>query len=144
MLSAALPIGVAVSLALFEVTGLSAGGIVTPAYVALILDDPLALGLLAVASLLTWGAVELLARWLFLFGARRFSLAVLFGVAFSAVIYGIRLQSGAAVAEWAAFGFVIPGLIANQAARQGALPTLLMIAIAAPVVRVLALVIPVG
>ena len=50
MLTVALPIGVTLSLLLVEVTGLSAGGIITPAYVAIILDDPRELARLALLS----------------------------------------------------------------------------------------------
>jgi hypothetical protein len=37
--------------------------------------------------------------------------------------------------EWSAFGYLVPGLIAYHFDRQGILRTLLMIAIAAPLVR---------
>jgi len=142
MLSTTLPIGVAVSLLLVEITGLSAGGIITPAYVALVLDDPLALALLFAASFATWLLVKFLTRTLFLFGSRRFSVSVLIGVALSSAIYGVQSVLGQQGPEWAVFGFVIPGLIAHQFLRQGVLPTLALIAIAAPLVRSIVLLLP--
>jgi len=148
MLTTTLPVGVAVSLLLFELTGLSAGGIISPAYVALVLDDPPALGLLAATTLLTWAFVQVLARTLFLYGSRRFSVTVLVGMTLGAGAHmlqpaigdAIGLGLGPTATDWAIFGIVVPGLIAHQFARQGIVPTLLLIAIAAPIVRVIALV----
>ena len=130
---------VAVSLFLFEVTALSAGGIITPAYVALVLDDAAALGLLGGVTVLTWFAVAALSRGLFLFSSRRFSVTLLIGVTLSAWAHAL-LTHGVGVADGLVlFGFVVPGLIAHQFVRQGVVPTLVMIAIAAPIVRILAL-----
>jgi hypothetical protein len=42
--------------------------------------------------------------------------------------------------EWAGLGFIVPGLLAHQFDRQGVLPTLIMLAIAAPLVRVILIV----
>ena len=39
--------------------------------------------------------------------------------------------------EWVGLGLIVPGLLANQFDRQGVLPTLLMLAIAAPLVRLI-------
>lgn len=139
MLILTLPIGIAVSLLLLELTGLSAGGIVTPAYVALVLDDPRALGLLAAVTALTWASVALLARWLFLFGSRRFSVTVLIGATLSTGAHVLLSGGVGQPDEVVLFGFVVPGLIAHQFARQGIVPSLAMIAIAAPIVRVLSL-----
>ena len=139
MLMLTLPIGVAVSLFLLEATALSAGGIITPAYVALVLDDPEALALLGGVTVLTWFAVAALSRGLFLFGSRRFSVTILIGVTLSTGAHAL-LADGVALADGLVlFGFVVPGLIAHQFVRQGVVPTLVMIAIAAPIVRVLAL-----
>ena len=39
--------------------------------------------------------------------------------------------------EWVGLGYIVPGLLAHQFDRQGVLPTLLMLAIAAPLVRLI-------
>ena len=41
--------------------------------------------------------------------------------------------------EWVGLGYIVPGLLAHQFDRQGVLPTLLMLAIAAPLVRLILL-----
>jgi len=138
VLTLALTIGVAVSLLLTELTGLVAGGIVVPGYVAIILDRPRALAGLAVLAALTWGAMRLLADALMLYGSRRFAVAILIGLAFSTGAHAARLDPELAQLEWAGLGYVVPGLIAHHVERQGWRHTLLAIAIAAPLTRMLA------
>ena len=141
MLTVALPIGVTLSLLLVEATGLSAGGIITPAYVAIILDDPRELARLALLSAATLLVVEVLARFLFLYGTRRFSVTVLVGMTLGSVALLLPYGAPARGPELAAFGFIVPGLIAHQIARQGLWPTLIAIGITAPAVRLLILVV---
>ena len=136
MLTAALTIGIVVSLALTEVVGLSAGGIIVPGYVALLLDRPTVLaGFLAVA-MASYGIVRALGTVLMLYGSRRFAVAVLAGLTLSV---GAQWASPAVplYVEWVGLGLIVPGLLAHQFDRQGVLPTLAMLTIAAPLVRLI-------
>lgn len=138
MLTLTLTIGVAVSLLLTELTGLVAGGIVVPGYVAMILDRPRAIAGLALLAGATWAIVRLLSDKLMLFGSRRFAVTILVGLVLSTGAHAARLDPEIAVLEWAGLGYVVPGLIAHHWERQGPLATFLMIAIAAPLTRLLA------
>src|SRR6185295_13022483 len=83
VLTASLIIGVAVSLLLNELVGLSPGGIIVPGYVALLLDRPAALlGFLLVAAA-SYGIVLALGTRVMLYGSRRFAVAVLAGLTLS-------------------------------------------------------------
>ena len=136
MLTAALTIGIVISLALTEVIGLSAGGIIVPGYVALLLDRPPALlGFLLVATA-TYGLVRTLGTLLMLYGSRRFAVAVLAGLTLSVGAQWASLSVPPYV-EWVGLGLIVPGLLAHQFDRQGVLPTLAMLAIAAPLVRLI-------
>ena len=62
------------------------------------------------------------------------------------LLTGLALSAGAQWAvplfvpvyvEWVGLGYIVPGLLAHQFDRQGVLPTLLMLAIAAPLVRLI-------
>ena len=142
MLTAALTIGIVVSLVLTEVVGLSAGGIIVPGYVALLIDRPTALlGFLLVAAS-SYGMVRALGTVLMLYGNRRFAIAVLTGLTLTV---GAQWASPSVplYVEWVGLGLIVPGLLAHQFDRQGILPTLVMLAIAAPLVRlILILVVP--
>ena len=136
MLTAALIIGVVVSLLLTELVGLSPGGIIVPGYVALLLDRPAALlGFLLVAAT-SYGIVLALSTRLMLYGSRRFAVALLTGLTLSAgAQWAVPLF--VPYVEWVGLGYIVPGLLAHQFDRQGVLPTLLMLAIAAPIVRLI-------
>ncbi len=139
MLTASLMIGVVVSLLLTEIVGLSAGGVVVPGYVALLLDRPVALVGFVVIGLISLGVVRILSRRLMLYGSRRFAIAVLTGMTLSIGAQWASPMFAPANLEWAGLGFIVPGLLANQFDRQGVLPTLGMLAIAAPIVRLILL-----
>ena len=136
MLTAALVIGIVVSLVLTELVGLTAGGIIVPGYVALLLDRPTALLAFLLVAATSYGIVRALGTVLMLYGSRRFALAVLAGLTLS---IGAQWASLAVPlhTEWVGLGLIVPGLLAHQFDRQGILPTLAMLAIAAPLVRLI-------
>jgi len=136
VLTAALTIGIVVSLMLAEVIGLSAGGIIVPGYVALLLDRPTALAGFLLVAAASYGIVRALGMVLMLYGNRRFAVAVLAGLTLSAGAQWASLSAPLYV-EWVGLGLIVPGLLAHQFDRQGVLPTLAMLAIAAPLVRLI-------
>ncbi len=139
MLTLTLIIGVLVSLVFYELTGVVAGAIIAPGYIALLLDDPRALLAIFVAVAATHLVVSLIAAPLFLYGTRRLSVTILVGLVFATGIAAMRGELASELLVWAGLGYIVPGLIAHQWYRQGIVPTLLGIAIAAPVTRMLAM-----
>jgi len=131
-------VGIAVSVLLLELTGLIAGGIIVPAYVSLILASPASMAALLGMALAVLVSLRILGHWLLLYGARRYGVSVLLGALLNA---GAQhwLQPTALPIEWSAFGYLVPGLMAYHCDRQGILKTVLMIAIAAPLVRAIVL-----
>lgn len=141
MLTVTLSFGIAVSVILLSITGLAAGGLIAPGYLALVLDQPPTLLVLLGLTFATWGSVSLLSRFLFLYGPRRFGITILISLLLSATLELLRPTFGPLGLEWRSLGYIVPGLIANQFHRQGILPTALMLAIAAPITRLLVLVV---
>lgn len=140
MLTLTLALGIVVSLGLFQLIGLSAGGVVAPGYIALVLDQPGMLLTIALATFASWALLVLLASRLHLYGTRRFGMAILLALPITTGIQVLRGGLGPIGLDWGGIGFIVPGLIAHQMDRQGILPTLLMLAVAAPLVRVLAMI----
>lgn len=138
----ALGVGLVVSLVLSEVVGLSAGGLITPAYLALLLDQPWRMvGTLASAGV-AFAAYQGLAGHLILYGRRRFVAMVVLGVAAKWALQAVAPYAAATLAvPVGTIGYVLPGLIANEFERQGILATIAMLAVstvaAALAVRVL-------
>jgi gamma-polyglutamate biosynthesis protein CapC len=138
MIELTIGLGVLISLLFHEVFGAAAGGIVVPGYIAMHLHEPLRLvGTLAVAFV-TFLAIRVIARFLFVYGRRRMVIAILLGFIFgyaSRQILSYEMMSTSVSLQ--SIGFIIPGLIANWFERQGVIKTIATMLIAAPLVRIL-------
>ncbi len=138
MLETAIGIGITVNLVLTEVFGLASAGLVVPGYLALYLSQPSRLAATAVLALVTWALVRFgLARLVVLYGRRRFGVTVLVGFLVNLIALRVLRAMPAEPVDLRAIGFIIPGLIANQALVQGVWPTLVLTALAAALVRLL-------
>jgi poly-gamma-glutamate biosynthesis protein PgsC/CapC len=131
----AIAIGLLAGFFLYEWIGFSPGGFVVPGYVALYLDRPWVIVATLVTSLLAWGVVRGLSRWLVLFGRRRFMLMVLAGFACQWLVEWGLGHLPASIPRADVIGFIIPGLIANEMDRQGVIPTLSALAVLSVFVR---------
>lgn len=116
--------GVLASIVFLEITAISPGGIIVPGYIAMMLDDPLRVAVTIALSLLTWGAVRMLSEVLILFGRRRFAVFII-------VSFLLRYLSGLVTAEAhlpvnaaLVIGYLVPGILAHEIDRQGAVKTL--------------------
>ena len=116
--------GVVVALVYIEIAGVWPGGIIVPGYFALSLDRPERAAWTLAAAFLALGVYRLLERRLLLFGRRRFAVMLLLGATLAAAGTLIWSRLGPGPAELRVLGWVIPGLVANQLARQKPLPTL--------------------
>ncbi len=136
MLETSIGIGITVNLVITEVFGLASAGLVVPGYLALYFSQPSRLVATALLALLTWAIVRFgLARLVVLYGRRRFGVTVLVGFLVNlAMLRALRTMPAEPV-DLRAIGFIIPGLIANQALAQGIWPTLVLTALAAAIVR---------
>lgn len=145
MVELTIGLGVLISLLFHEVFGAAAGGIVVPGYIAMHLHEPLRLlGTLLVAYVTYW-AIRLISRFMFIYGRRRLVLAILLGFIFGYISRQmIAYEMLSADVRLEAIGFIIPGLIANWFERQGVVKTIATMMIAAPLVRILVMLITGG
>jgi poly-gamma-glutamate biosynthesis protein PgsC/CapC len=136
MLETAIGIGITVNLLMTEVFGLASAGLVVPGYLALYLWQPSRLVATALLALVTWAVVRFgLARLVVLYGRRRFGVTVLVGFLLNLLALRLLRMMPVEPVDMRAIGFIIPGLIANQALVQGVWPTLVLTALAAAIVR---------
>lgn len=138
-------LGLVISLAFSETLGLAAGGMVVPGYVALMIHQPTRIvGTVAVA-LATLGILKLLSTFAFVYGRRRIVFTILIGFGLGWLSRDLLvLQLGALHLEFQTIGLIIPGLIANWMERQGVVPTLAMMVIAAVLIRLLLMILSGG
>lgn len=142
MVELAIGVGLVLSLVVSEAFGLASAGLVVPGYLALYLDQPARLAATVLVALGTWAAVRFgAARFVVLYGRRRFAVTVLTGYLFNAALEQLVLALPAESPELRAVGYIVPGLIANTALSQGPFVTLGTTFLVAGVVRLILMVI---
>ena len=131
--------GIAVSLALTELTGFSPGGVVVAGYLALFVLQPGWIIGTLLAALITYGLIELVRSHLLLYGRRLFAVYVLTGIGVAQCAAWLLLTSRAANWGFLVIGYLIPGLIARDFARQGIGQTTVWLTVAVILTRLLVL-----
>lgn len=124
MIIETLLVGLVLALLWSELTDISPGGIIVPAYFALHLEHPLRITATLVAALLTVAFYRFLSRHLILFGRRRFVLMILAGAIFAQAWFMALPRLTAVPLELQVVGWIVPGILASNLIRQRCWPTL--------------------
>jgi len=112
------------SLLFVGITGIYPGGIIVPSYLVLFINQPSRLVGTIVVALLTYACYNIASRYLIIFGRRMFVFMVLVGAVWTFCWIQFFPLLYPAALEFRVIGWVVPGLIANNFQRQGALSTL--------------------
>lgn len=129
--------GIVVSLLLTELTGFSPGGIVVAGYLSMFIFQPKWLLGTWLAALLTYGVLELAKNHVLLYGRRLFAAYVLTGIIIAQVAACLLLHSKVAVLGFLVIGYLLPGLLARDFARQGIFLTSLWLSLAMVLTRLI-------
>lgn len=130
MLEVFIGIGIITSLIYYELTELSPGGLISPVYLALFVDQPSRIFGTVIMAIAISIVLKALSRYLPLYGKRRFAIAVVTGLAFKG------LMNIEAAGAFAAIGNIIPGLIAFECDKQGHAFTILSLVVVTIVLKV--------
>lgn len=139
--SASIGVGLVVSLVLTELFALSAGGMVVPGYLALVLDRPGIIVLTLAVAWLTWRVARFVSEHMIVYGRRRTALMIVvglligFAVRTSLAVLTTAGETADASPEFTVVGYLIPGLIAIWMDRQGVVQTLSAALLASAMVR---------
>lgn len=118
----ALVVGVVISMLFYERVQLTTGGAIVPAYLALHLPAPLFIATTIASAYATYLIVHVaLARRVILYGRRRFEVEVLVGLAVVmvlTVLAGQLARVEPVLVGLAGIGFLVPGILAHDMARQ--------------------------
>lgn len=117
-------IGLVVGFLFYELTGISPGGVIAPAYFALFVNQPTKIAMTVLLALIVWIILELLATRLILYGRRRLLVALILGFGLKVVIEKWVQPMPLFTIDLKSIGYIIPGLIANEIARQKLVLTL--------------------
>ncbi len=118
-------LGMIIGFLFYEITGISPGGVIAPAYLALFIYDPAKIAMTLVISFLVFLIIRYLSRTTILYGRRKFLLAVLLSFVIKLLIENIIQPMDVITLDLQSIGYIIPGLIANEMSRQKVIPTLL-------------------
>jgi len=140
MIFQSIGLGLVVSLVFSEILGLAAGGLVVPGYIALYMDQPMRILGTVLASLVTYGFIRLVGRFVLLYGRRTMVFSVLAGFLFGymtrhILVFNEAMQLGVDTSVIQSIGYIIPGLIAYWMMRQGVVETLCTMIMASFIVR---------
>ena len=118
-------IGLVLSLAFSEFLGVAPGGIIVPGYLALAIQDPLAIAITFAIAGLTFFIARALASVTILYGRRRTVLMILIGFLLGALLR-TEVAPGTHLGpfEVDVVGYIVPGLLAIWMDRQGTIVTL--------------------
>ena len=120
MLIESIALGLVYGFFLFEWSGIVAGGLIAPGYMALYLNDPISIAACLTTALVTMGLVQVLSGYTLLYGRRRFIVCVLIAFFLQWTVVGSLMGMDFAHGKLDLIGFIIPGLLANEMHRQGA------------------------
>ncbi|HOA15396.1 MAG TPA: poly-gamma-glutamate biosynthesis protein PgsC [Bacillota bacterium] len=137
MIGTSVTLGVMLSFLLGELTGLLSGGLVGAGYLALYMDQPVRIAVTMAIAGATLLAVRLISNYVVIFGRRRFMAMVLVGISIGWLFARAVSWLPELGQDLRAVGYVIPGLIANDASKQGFLKTALMTLLVAGLVRLI-------
>ena len=118
-----------------EFLGISAGGLVSPGYLAFFIEQPLRLLSTIVLSVIIYLGIRLAQRFMIIFGRRRFMAAVLMSLAGTWIFEQLFFYANVINQDIRIVGYIVPGLIANDMLKQGPIKTILMLLLVSAVVR---------
>jgi len=124
MVIESLLVGLIIGIIFYEIWGLTPGGVITPGYFALFIHQPNRIFVTVIIALVVWGIIEILSRYLILYGKRKFLLALLLGFCGKLVIETFIQPLQFVHIDLLSVGYIIPGLMANEISRQNVFKTL--------------------
>jgi poly-gamma-glutamate biosynthesis protein PgsC/CapC len=122
-------IGLVIGFIFYELTGISPGGVIAPAYLALYIYDPQRIIITVILALIVCIIIRFLSSYLILYGRRKFLLAVLLSF-FLKLLIENHIQPLAMIRlDLQSSGYIIPGRIANEMGRQKIVTTTLSLGV---------------
>lgn len=134
-------IGLIAGFLFYEATGISAGGVVAPAYFAISVNQPGRILVTVVIAFLVYAAIRFFSARLIIYGRRRLLFALLLGFVLKLILKELVQPTPSLGLSLESIGYIIPGLVGNEMYRQEVVPTLLGLAIVSIFIYLIILVI---
>ncbi len=122
-------IGLIVGFLYYEFTGISPGGVIAPAYIALYIYQPSQILITILIAVIVFLIINFLSARLIVYGRRKFLMAILLSFFLKLTIVYIIQPIPQINLDLQSVGYIIPGLIAHDMSKQKIAPTLLSLGI---------------
>ncbi|MCF8380065.1 MAG: poly-gamma-glutamate biosynthesis protein PgsC [Bacteroidales bacterium] len=122
-------IGLLAGFLFYELTGISPGGVIAPAYIALYIYQPSQILITILIGVGVYYIIKFLSSRLILYGRRKFLIAILLSFFLKLMIVYIIQPMPQINLDLQSVGYIIPGLIAHDMSKQKITPTLLSLGI---------------
>ena len=119
--------GIIVSIIFYEITEISPGGLIVPAYIAFYINNPQRIIITILAGILTFFIVKIISNHTIIYGRRKFALCIMISFVIRFIIkyfnvyivneYEIYMLGGSVI------GIIIPGIMAQEMDRHGVIKT---------------------
>lgn len=116
----AFAVGMAISLLLEELFGISAGGIIVPGYMGLLFNQPLLAFFSYVIAFITFLIINyVMPHFVILYGKRKFVATLMVALILKLILDRFYPLIPFVSLEYRGMGIVVPGLLASTFAKQG-------------------------
>ena len=127
MINEIMVLGVILSIVFYEITEISPGGLIVPAYFALYLDNPTKIILTIFISIITY-LLKVLSNYTIIYGRRRFTVCIILSFLIKTLLkyFNIYILNENEIYFFniAIVGIIIPGILAQEVDRNGVIKTL--------------------
>ena len=138
LITLSISLGLMVSLVFSEMLGIAAGGMVVPGYVALHLNNPLAVIITIILAYATYFITTTLGTVMIIYGRRRTVIMILVGFLLGWLTRSADVfRFGPESLELNVIGYIITGLIAIWMDRQGVIETIAALITSSVIVRLI-------
>lgn len=128
MVNEVIILGIILSIIFYEITEISPGGLIVPAYIAFYLDNLQRVVITILAGILTFLIVKFISNHAIVYGRRKFALCIMISFIIRVVLkyfniyivneYEVFILGGSII------GVIIPGIIAQEIDRHGMIRTI--------------------
>lgn len=115
--------GIILSIIFYEITEISPGGLIVPAYIAFYINTPQRIIITIIAGILTFLIVKFISNHTIIYGRRKFALCIMISFMIRLILkyfniyivneYEIYILGGSVI------GVIIPGIMAQEMDRHG-------------------------
>ena len=128
MIDEIMVLGVILSIVFYEITEISPGGLIVPAYFTLYLDNPTKIILTIFISIITYLLLKVLSNYTIIYGRRRFTVCIILSFLIKTLLkyFNIYILNENEIYFFniAIVGIIIPGILAQEVDRNGVIKTL--------------------